>query len=585
MRNPTGAVSFEATSNTALEQKQDLIDKMMHGGTDAHGKVSFDQALVRCGYGRFQHRLFVLVGLCWMADAMEVMVLGFLQAEVRREWGLGGVEESLVTSVVFGGELLGCLYWGPLADRRGRRPAFVLATLLISVFGFASAAAPSFALLLLFRFCVGFGIGGLAVPYDLLCEFVPTDSRGRLMMSVQYWWTIGTLLVAGIAWAMLDTLGWRALIAICAVPPTVCLMCASCLPESPRWLLERGRHADAAAVLRGAAVVNGIVPSACCSALGTELTLRDKADADADAEDGVDTKVARAAAHEQGFCAQVRLLLRPGRPRQITLLTWGVWFGFGCTYYGLVLLMPSLFPAPAGQCFNFAEIFTSSAGEIIGLTAVVCTWGGRRALIDVLGRRGVQTWGYGLCGVFMLMVGIAIAAANGDSGNGDVSPAAATVPAAATTAAAAQNASSTTCGGEAGGEALRASLLPHWVLSILALLARGAIMAASCATWVMAPELYETSLRGTGHSAANAVARVGGFITPFIADASGLGVGGVTIVYGVLNFGVAMCSFAYPFDTAGRDMDSEVELKQMPVHVESSRALVTQESVEAVDVL
>ena len=377
---------------------------------------------------------------------------------------------------------------------------------------------------------------------------------------------------------MLDTFGWRALIAICAIPPTVCLMCASCLPESPRWLLEKGRHADAAAVLRRAAAINGIVPSACCSASGKELSLRGMANVDADIEPGID---AQAPAHAQSFCAQVRLLLRPGRQRRITLLTWGVWFGFGCTYYGLVLLMPSLFPAPAGQCFNFAEIFTSSAGEIIGLTAVICTLGGRRALIDVLGRRGVQTWGYGLCGALMLIVGIAITVDAGGGGNGEASPEAGTISVVTTTAAAAQNVSSTMCGGETTGGSLRASLLPHWLLSILALLARGAIMAASCATWVMAPELYETALRGTGHSAANAVARVGGFITPFIADASGLGVGGVTIVYGVLNFGVAMCSFAYPFDTAGRNMDSEVELKQ----IDSSRALVAQDSAAAVDVL
>ena len=98
-------------------------------------------------------------------------------------------------------------------------------------------------------------------------------------------------------------------------------------------------------------------------------------------------------------------------------------------------------------------------------------------------------------------------------------------------------------------------MLPHWLLVLLALAARGAIMGASTATWLMAPELYETALRSTGHSSANAMARLGGFVTPFIADASDMGVGGAAVFYGFVNFGVAACCALYPFETAGRGMD------------------------------
>lgn len=513
-----------------LEQNEDLLDRTRAasfednpavaaagGGADdaaAAGDrrpLCIDVALEQVGYGWFQQRLFLLCGLCFMADAMEVMVLGFLQTEVSREWGLDSYQESFVTAAVFGGELLGAASWGPFADRRGRRPAYLGSCVLIAVFGFASAAAPSFGALLLFRCLVGIGIGGLAVPFDLLSEFLPTAQRGKMMMAIQYFWTFGTLLVAALAWASLDARGWRFLVAMCAVPPTICLLAFPLLPESPRWLLERGRRAEAAEVLRHAALVNaggalghGLV----LSAEGEELCLFE--------------------GHKQGrVCEEkgVSDLFRTPQLKKITLLTWAVWFGFGCTYYGLVLLLPHVFPAPAGSCFNYAEIFISGTGEAVGLTVAVL-------LIDSVGRKGVQMWGYALCGLMMVIVGATLSDGADAPAPGEAAE------------------------GACAGGAEVATSLPHWLLVALALGARGAIMGASTATWLMAPELFETALRSTGHSSSNAMARLGGFVTPFIADASGMGVGGAAIFYGFVNFGVAACCACYPFDTAGRDMDA-----------------------------
>lgn len=50
---------------------------------------------------------------------------------------------------------------------------------------------------------------GLSVPFDVLAEFVQPQYRGRALMSVEYFWTVGTMFSAGMAWIMLDSLGWR----------------------------------------------------------------------------------------------------------------------------------------------------------------------------------------------------------------------------------------------------------------------------------------------------------------------------------------------------------------------------------------
>jgi len=60
-----------------------------------------------------------------MADAMEVSLLSFLSVCVGKEWTLSTTEMASITSVVFAGELLGALVWGRVADKYGRRRAYI----------------------------------------------------------------------------------------------------------------------------------------------------------------------------------------------------------------------------------------------------------------------------------------------------------------------------------------------------------------------------------------------------------------------------------------------------------------------------
>lgn len=79
------------------------------------------------------------------ADACEVMLLSFLGASVRCEWGVPASSESTLTSVVFAGMLLGVYTLGALADGIGRRRGFLASAALLGASGLSSALAPSFA--------------------------------------------------------------------------------------------------------------------------------------------------------------------------------------------------------------------------------------------------------------------------------------------------------------------------------------------------------------------------------------------------------------------------------------------------------
>ena len=72
--------------------------------------------------------------------------------------------------------------------------------------------------LIFFRFWVGLGLGGVPVSFTLYMEFMPTKGRGVWLIWLEAFWTLGSCLEAGLAWLVLDSLGWRWLIGLSSIP-------------------------------------------------------------------------------------------------------------------------------------------------------------------------------------------------------------------------------------------------------------------------------------------------------------------------------------------------------------------------------
>ncbi|MBU1080399.1 MAG: MFS transporter, partial [Spirochaetes bacterium] len=220
--------------------------------------VSFDEALERAGYGRFQRRLLVICGLGWAADAMEVLLVSFALPAMAAEWSLSAAQKGLLATAIFLGMLAGAVFWGRLSDLIGRKAGFILTVAIDSAFGLASAFAPGFAWFLVLRALTGFGVGGtLPVDYGMFSEYLPAKNRGRRLVLLESFWALGTVAAAGLAWLVVPRLGWRWLFALSALPGLVLFAVRKGVPESPRFLFSKGRAAEARAVLERVASVNG----------------------------------------------------------------------------------------------------------------------------------------------------------------------------------------------------------------------------------------------------------------------------------------------------------------------------------------
>jgi len=222
--------------------------------------MTVEQGIRTAGVGKFQYRLFVIFGLVWMADAMQVLSIGFTAPSIAKTFGLAMPQALETGTIFFVGMLLGAFGFGRLADRIGRRPVLLAAVLVDACFGVASAFAPDFTWLLALRFLTGVGVGGtLPVDYTMMAEFLPSDRRGRWLVLLESFWAVGTILLAVLAlfavrWG--DD-AWRLIFFVTGLPALVGVVLRLSVPESPMYLNRSGKQDAARAVLERVARENG----------------------------------------------------------------------------------------------------------------------------------------------------------------------------------------------------------------------------------------------------------------------------------------------------------------------------------------
>ena len=385
-------------------------------------------------------------------------------------------------------------------------------------------------------------------------------------LAAEIFWTFGTLSVPTLAYLTLDTSAfgnadgeshWQLFVILCSIPCFLSAILGLVLvPESPRWLLEQsnGNVGDndsnrikALKVLKSAAQTNGMNQSKIDQELfppNTVLVLS-MDESQKILSNGVDETtncVNERTDHDtNGIFGSFAQLFRSPDQMRITLFLWATWFGFGFLYYGVIIAVSLVFTSGeadndddvgneneanmASYGFDFGAIFVTASAEIFGLIAVLGT-------VDSIGRIPSQTIAYRFGGISTFVLGILCVYWN-ENGNNDAFR--------------------------------RSSLI------VLAFVSRMAMMASSCVTWVSTSEMLSTEIRSTGHGAANAMARLGGFIAPFIiTEGNSLGtIGSLVLLVSLLT---AECANKLP-ETAGKPMGHVSDSNRPPTNQTNDESL------------
>jgi sugar porter (SP) family MFS transporter len=166
--------------------------------------------------------------------------------------------KSLNTAVSYVGGCAISFISGPWTDWRGRREAIFWSALITLVGGVIQGSSQNIAMFIAGRLIVGFGMGlaQTSTP-TLLAETVPVQYRGFAMGLYYACWGVGTLFASGVCYgtqALTTTWAWRIPSLLQAAPSIWCFVILLFIPESPRWLVAKGRKEEALQVL---AIANG----------------------------------------------------------------------------------------------------------------------------------------------------------------------------------------------------------------------------------------------------------------------------------------------------------------------------------------
>ena len=267
-------------------------------------------------------KILFLTGIGWMFDAMDQGMVSGVMAAIGKDWSLTTGQLGFIGSIGMLGMALGAALSGMVADKLGRRTVITLTLIIYGVASLLSGFAGSYPVLLILRFCTGFGLGGeLPAASTLISELSPKKIRGRNVIFLESFWAWGWIVASLVAYLLIPAYGWRIAFIVGGIPALFAAVLRMKIPESPRYLANKGKVEEADKLVSKMELEAGI-------AKDTNVAVnRDNGN--------TVTKTQRITFVELWSKKYIRS----------TLVLWIIWFGINFGYYGFVLWTPSLLVA------------------------------------------------------------------------------------------------------------------------------------------------------------------------------------------------------------------------------------------------
>lgn len=288
--------------------------------------MSLTARLDRLALSRPHYKLLLIGGLGYSFDGMDGAVVAFLLPRIQELWGLSNASLGLVGSAAPLGFFFGAILSGWMGDRFGRKKVMLWALAFYCLMSVVAAMAPNFEVFLIARIFAGLGAGAESVIIaPFLSEFIPPKRRGWFIGTLAGFFSFGFVGAALIGRFMvpMGEDGWRWAQVVTAIPILLLLWWRRSLPESPRFLISRGRLAEATQVVER--FEHSVV-----KATGKQLT-------------ALTPGTEEIARHEQKITIWNALKFMWSRAmRRRTAVIWLIWFVITFSYYGFFSWIPTL---------------------------------------------------------------------------------------------------------------------------------------------------------------------------------------------------------------------------------------------------
>jgi MFS family permease len=350
------------------------------GGASVSGTVtkgSIIARIERLPANAMQVRARILIGAATFFDGFDVITIAATLPLLIQKWGLTPGQVGFLIASGSIGQLVGAFLFPSLAERYGRVRSIAWSSGIIGVTSIACGFAPSFAVFVALRIVQGLGLGGeLPVAATYINEITRAHGRGRFVLLYEIVFPIGLLASNALGAWIVPRFGWEAMYLIGGVPLVLFFLLRTLVPESPRWLGEQERMADAdRALSKFEASVKGPLPPV---------------------------------ANISEFEAMVhrhpkRRMLDLFGPAYIkrTIAVALLWMTCGVIQYGLSTWLPTIYKtvyhAPLQLALNLA-VAASVLGVLGSLTCAL--------IVDKVGRKPVINLSFVLCALSLAAAGV-----------------------------------------------------------------------------------------------------------------------------------------------------------------------------------
>ena len=216
---------------------------------EARTRLSVDEAPLT----KFHIKLTVFSSGGPFIDGYALSIIGIALITMQPALGLSAGEVGLLGAASLIGIFVGGGLFGWVTDKVGRKKMYIIDLIALALFSILSGLATDVWQIVLWRFMLGIAIGAdYPIATSLLAEFLPRKYRGRLLGATFVVWAIGAAAAYLIGFMFRDfgAEAWRYLLISPAIFAIITLLFRLGTPESPRWLLSRGRINEARAVVK-----------------------------------------------------------------------------------------------------------------------------------------------------------------------------------------------------------------------------------------------------------------------------------------------------------------------------------------------
>ena len=217
------------------------------------------QRLDRLPWSKWHMKVITALGTSWMLDGLQVTLAGSLAGilQNKRALGLSDAQVAGGATDYLAGAVTGAILFGYLTDRLGRRKLFLVTLATYSLATLATALSWNYLSFSVFRFVTGLGIGGeYAAINSAVDELIPGKVRGTVDLFVNATFWVGATVGSVASYLLMQSnavpvnLGWRMAFGIGALLGAGVFVLRLGVPESPRWLMLRGKEDDADSVVK-----------------------------------------------------------------------------------------------------------------------------------------------------------------------------------------------------------------------------------------------------------------------------------------------------------------------------------------------